>query len=69
MNTPAYVRIADLPTVLRFKRGHNSFRDVADVADLSASAMSRLERGEGEPTLETLEKLASYLDRPILIEP
>lgn len=70
MSTPAYVRVEDLATVVRYKRGERSLREVAEVSGVSASALSRIENGKvGEPTLSTLEGIASWIDRPILIEP
>lgn len=71
MTTPAYIRIEDLPTVLRFKRGERTLRRVSELSGLSASTLSRLERGEVSSglSLEVLHKLASYLERPILLEP
>lgn len=70
MSTPAHVRIPDLPVVLEFKRGERSLREVSEASGVSASTLSRIERGDvGEPTLSTLEHLAAWLDRPILIEP
>lgn len=70
MSTPAHVDVEDLSTVLRYKRGRNAFTDVAEAAGLSASVMRRLERDEeADPKLGTLRKVASYLDRPIVIRP
>lgn len=69
MNAPNYVRIEDLPTVLRYKRGRNAMSDVAEATDIAATSLSRLESGDANPTLETLEKLAAWLDRPLVIEP
>lgn len=70
MSTPSRVNVEDLPAVLKFKRGRNAFADVAEEAGLSASVMRRLERDEeADPKLGTLQKVAAYLDRPIVIEP
>jgi transcriptional regulator with XRE-family HTH domain len=44
------------------KRNNLSRRELAEVADLSTSSVNMYERGERSPTLETLDKLASFFN-------
>lgn len=69
MTTPAHITIEDLPVVLEYVRGDRSRSAVAEESGVSSSALEALENGDANPTLETLRKLARYLERPILIEP
>ena len=44
-------------------------RLVADLCGLSIHSLSNIERGEGNPTLESLEKLADVLGLEISLAP
>lgn len=43
--------------------------DLAEIADVSLATIKDLERGKGNPSLSTLEKIADTLGLEIKIEP
>jgi len=69
MPTPTKVRVDDLPVVLQFCRGERSLKEQAERVGISSTALRNLERGEGDPQLSTLSKVASFLERPVVVEP
>ena len=50
---------------LRFERGWYSAAELAEVAGLSKSIVAKIEKGEGNPSVETLWRIAKALDVPM----
>ena len=68
--SPAQLNPALLASLIREKRerGALTVRAVADQCGVAFSTISRLERAQGgKPDLETLERIASWLDVPLAV--
>jgi transcriptional regulator with XRE-family HTH domain len=58
-------RIGRAVRELRFERGLDSAAELADAAGLSKSIVARIEKGEGNPSVETLWRISKALDVPM----
>jgi transcriptional regulator with XRE-family HTH domain len=63
------VKLGDVLKLLRELRvsSGKSAKEVADAMHMNSGNYSRLERGQGNPTVETLERLANAINAELIV--
>lgn len=63
------VKLGDVLTLLRELRvsSGKTAKEVADAMHMNSGNFSRLERGQGNPTVETLERLANAVNAELVV--